>query len=110
MHRCGGHRGGTGGAAPGSVSRRGRPSQDLFREELWDLHIRKTFFEQAVFEGLLYIVFAVDDEDGLYFLGVLAGEELQEVNIVAVGAHAADAADFGMDLVKDAEDVYFLCA
>lgn len=78
--------------------------------EFGDLHVGETYFIKAGFEGLLYVVFAVDDEDRLYFSGILAGEKFDEVFIIAMGAHAADAADFRMDFVKDAEDMYFFCA
>ena len=74
--------------------------------EFRDLDVGETFFLEACFEGLLYIVFAVDDEEGFDLFWILAGEELREVFVVAVGAHAADAAYFRIDLVEDAEDMY----
>jgi hypothetical protein len=78
--------------------------------QLGNLDVGKAFPDQAVAEGLLDIVFAVDDEEGLYLSGVLASEELGEVFVVAVGAHAADAADLGVDFVEDAENMYLFCA
>ena len=78
--------------------------------QLRNLHVGKTFFEQPIPEGLLDVVFAMDDEESLHLLRVLAGKELGEVFVVAVGAHAADAADLGMDFVEDAENVDLLCA
>lgn len=75
-----------------------------------NLDVAKTFFEEACLEGLLYVVFAVNDEEGFDFLGILAGEELAEVIDIAVSAHAADAAYFGVDFMEDAEDMDFFGA
>ncbi len=41
--------------------------------ELGNLHVGQTFFQQPAAEGLLHVVFAVDDEECLYFFSVLAG-------------------------------------
>ena len=70
-----------------------------------DLDVVETFFEKTRLEGLLYIILAMDDEEGPDFLRVLAGEELAQILKVSVCAHAADAAYFCMYFVENAEDM-----
>jgi len=86
----------------------GRLSEAVLGVKLGDADVGEAFFEEAGLKGLLDVVFAVNDKQGADLFGVLAGEELAEVFVVAVGAHAADAADLGVDLVADAEDVDLL--
>ncbi len=75
-----------------------------------DLDVVEAFFEETRLEGLLYVIFAVDDEEDFDFLRVLAGEELAQIFKVSMCAHAADAAYFCVDFVKDAEDMDLFCA
>ena len=75
-----------------------------------DLDVAETFFEETRLEGLLYVILAVNDEKGFDFLRVLAGEELKQIIDISVCAHAADAAYFCVDFVKDAEDMDLFCA
>ena len=75
-----------------------------------DLDVVETLFQETCLEGLLHVIFAVNDEEGLDFLRVLAGEELKQIINVSVCAHAADAAYFRVDFVKDAEDMYLFDA
>src|ERR1700743_3050838 len=72
------------------------------------LDVGKSFLQQPLLKCLLYLVFSVYDKKRFYFGRVLAGEELAEVVIIPVCAHAADTADFRVDFVEDAEDMDFL--
>ena len=71
------------------------------------LHVGKSFMDQSIPECLLYLIFPVDDKELGYLFWVLAGEELAEVFVISMGAHAADAAYLGVDLMEDAEDMDF---
>src|SRR5579863_6456317 len=71
-----------------------------------DLDVGEAFFDQAVAESLLDVVFAVNDKDPFDLPGFLAGEKLGKVFVIAVSAHAADAADFGVYFMDDSENMH----
>jgi hypothetical protein len=77
--------------------------------EFGNANVGEAFLLQAYLEGLLNVVFAVNDEEGFHLLWILAGEELAEVFVVTMGTHAADAADFGVDFMMYTKDVDFFC-
>lgn len=79
--------------------------QAAFVVQRRDLDVSETFFEETCLEGLLYVIFPVNDEEGPDFLGILAGEELKQIVNVSVCAHAADAAYFCVNFVENAEDM-----
>ena len=78
--------------------------------ELGDLDIGESFFLQPGLEGLLDIVLTVNDEERFDLFWILACEELTEIFVISVSTHAADTSYFCVDLVKDAEDMYFFCS
>src|ERR1700756_4011027 len=82
----------------------------MFRMEFGDVDGREAFIYEPIPEGLLDVIFAMDDKDGFDLFGILAGKKLQQVFIVTVGAHAPDASDLRVDFVRDAVDVHLLCA
>src|SRR5579885_590004 len=76
--------------------------------QLGYLYVRESLADQSVPKRLLYFILAMDDKKLFYLFWVLAGEELAKVLIISVGAHAANAADLGIDLMQHAKDMYLL--
>src|SRR5882757_8718247 len=78
--------------------------------QLRDLNVVKAFAHQPIPEGLLDLVFSMDDEEPFNLFRVLAGKELAEIFIIAMGAHAADTAYFGIHLMQHTKDMHFFGA
>ena len=72
------------------------------------LNIGVALTQQPFLEILLYIVLAMDQEDLAHSPCILTSKELAQIFVVAVGTHAADAANLGMDFTHHSEYTDFL--
>ena len=63
-------------------------------------NICKTLFNEALLKSQLHIIFAMHDKYFFHQLGILAGQELRQVFIIAVGTHTSYWSYFSMHFVR----------
>ena len=66
---------------------------------LRNFYVQEPLFDQALLEGLLDLIFTVDDKEFLYLLGILAGQELAQILVIAMSAHASDHTHVSMNFM-----------
>lgn len=85
-------------------------SEFYFLAELGDVDVAPAYFVEGVAEVQLCLGFAVDEEDFLEFLFVLAADVVDHLAVVAMAGEGLDAAHLGTHLVLMAEDGDFFIA